>query len=132
MADITTSTAVGVAAFPFLAAIGVDPASIGAGLAGCIVVQTLLPPEQATSSLKSIAAMTIGSVLFASLATPFAAPIAISYVIEHYPKATISIEAVRAAAAAALGGFAQPILFLFRALLRARIARQQMKETPNA
>jgi hypothetical protein len=130
MADVTASTAVGVAAFPLLAAIGIDPASIAAGLAGCVVVQTLLPSEQ--HGFVRVALMTLGSVLFASLTAPFVSPLAVSYALEHYSRASISPDAVKAAVAATLGGFAQPILFLIRAAVQARIARQTAKEEPNA
>jgi hypothetical protein len=129
MADVTTSAAVGVAAFPLLAAIGIDPAAIAAGLAGCVVVQTLLPSEQ--HGIVKVALLTLGSVLFASLTTPFVAPVAVGYVLDHYPKATISSDAVKAAVAATLGGFAQPILFLVRAAIQARIA-SKVKESSDA
>lgn len=129
MTDVTTSAAVGAAAIPLLAAVGIDPASIIAGLTGCIVVQTLLPAQQ--HSFSRLALMTLGSVLFASLATPFAAPIIVGWMLDHYPKASISPDAVKAAAAAGLGGFAQPILFFVRSMLRARTTRQ-IKGVPDA
>ncbi len=110
MADITASAAVGATTIPVLAAFGIDPASIVAGLTGCIVVQTLLPAQQ--YAFVRLALMTLGSVLFASLATPFAAPILVDWFIDHYPKASLAPDAVKAACAACLGGFAQPILFL--------------------
>lgn len=129
MTDVTTSTAIGATAVPLLAAVGIDPFSIVAGLAGCIVVQTLLPAQQ--HPFTRLALMTLGSVLFASLATPFAAPIIVGWVLDHYPKASISADAVKAAVAAGLGGFAQPILFLAKAMLRARTMRQ-IKGVPDA
>lgn len=129
MADVTTPVVLNAAAFPILAAFGLDPQSLVAGLAGCVVVQTLLPSEQ--HGWVKVSLMTLGSVLFASLTSPFAAPVAISYVLEHYPKASISLDAVRAAVAATLGGFAQPILFLVRAAIQARITRTS-KESGNA
>lgn len=129
MTDVTTSAAVGAATIPLLAAVGIDPASIVAGLAGCIVVQTLLPVQQ--HPFLRLALMTLGSVLFASLATPFAAPIIVGWVLDHYPKASIEPDAVKAAVAAGMGGFAQPILFFARAMLRARTLKQ-VKGVPDA
>lgn len=107
-----------------LAGFGVDVASLIAGLIGCIVVQTLFPKEDQIQAAK-IALVTLGSILFASLSTPLAfawLQHAASFLIppgqEHQ---------ARAATAAALGGFARPILLVFQALFR-KFVKSKLKE----
>ncbi len=92
---------------------GVDLTSMIAALIGCIVVQTLLPRKEVFEA-RQIVLLTLGSVLFASLANP----LAFAWVLHNHAELIpLGQEMqVRAATAAALGGFAQPILTGIRAL----------------
>lgn len=113
------SACVGSLAFPFLAAVGLDLSGLIAGLIGCVIVQTVLPSASSTASAwsmrgaLSIALVTLGSMLFASVASPLVAPSVVHAASTALPGATEA--SVRAATAVALGGFAQPILLALRA-----------------
>lgn len=102
-----TAAATGVISLPFLAAMGIDPSAMIAGLIGCTVVQTVL--SGTSRPVRDIALITVGGVLFASLMTPIAAPWAVAKV-HAIISESISRDAIRAATAAFLGGFAQPLL----------------------
>lgn len=121
MSDAVTPAVVGtfsgIAIMPLLVSMGLDPVLMVAGLGGCIVVQTLLRSDK---GIRVIAVVTIGSVFFASLSTPIALPWLIAKFglpdgVEH--------SAARAAMAALLGGFAQPIVSALHGIVRAAAAR---------
>lgn len=118
------STATGAFTIPVLAVLGIDPPAMISGLLGVIVVQTILADTGLT--WRSMVARTLGSILFASLATAVVAPMAIAGLEKlGYVVPMIS---VRAAVAAALGGFAQPVLVR----IRMRVKGLQSKEIPDA
>ena len=106
-----------------LAAYGIDVPSIIAALIGCIVVQTLLPRRSGVDLAPiRVATVVLGSVLFASLTNP----LAFAWVAHNHPDfiPTGGEPQVRAATAAVLGGFAQPLLEALLALGRRFLARQ--------
>lgn len=100
------ATAGAVLSMPFLVAIGIEPASMVSGLVGVVIVQTLLPRTQ--SGFFAIAGVATGSMFLASYAAPFIAPVLMSIGWEWMR--SISPEHIKAASAAAVGGFAQPLL----------------------
>lgn len=110
-----TATATGVLVIPSLVAIGIDPAAMVAGLFGCTMVQTLLPAEK-ERSIRAIALLTLGGMLFASLFTPIAAPWVVQKVHAAVSEA-VHVDPIRAAVAASLGGFAQPLVVLASKLI---------------
>ena len=124
MATEPTSTAAsaviagGVVTTPVLAGLGIDMTTIGAALIGVVVVQTLLPASKL--DWRVLFGISIGSMLFSSLGTPWAELWARDAV--PYFKDLREWHA-HAITAAVLGGFAQPILLVLRAfLLRGRDA----------
>lgn len=121
MSDAVTpalvGTGAGIAIMPLLVSMGIDPVLMVSGLAGCIVVQTLLRSDK---TFKVIAAVTIGSVFFASLATPILLP----WVTAKFGLPTgVEKDAARAATSALLGGFAQPIVSALHTGVKALAAR---------
>jgi hypothetical protein len=125
-ADIAGVGALGV---PLLTAIGLDPAALVTGLIGCVIVQTLLPAAQ-PEGIKRIIALTLGSILFASLLTPVIAPGIIAKVIGYVPGAPPL--ALRALTSAVLGGFAQPLLIGMIALWKSKFHKGSKKGDDNA
>lgn len=121
MSDAVVATGVaagaGIAIMPLLAKMGIDPVLMVAGLVGCIVVQTILSSDK---SLKAIAIVTIGSVFFASLATPIYLPWLIA---KFGLPAGVEKDAAQAGTAAVLGGFAQPIVSALHTGVKALAAR---------
>lgn len=116
MTEATTATAgltavasgtTGTVAITWLAVVGLDVPSLAAALLGCVIVQTLLPAEDLR--IKAIALMTLGSMLFASMATPFVAP----YLAAVAP-AGISHDHIKATSAALLAAFPKPALIFLR------------------
>ncbi len=93
--------------FTSLALYGLDVPSLGAAMLGCVVVQTLLPSESVNP--KVIVATTIGSMLFASFASPFIVPMLAKLTPEG-----VAIEHLRASAAALVAGFPKPLLLFIR------------------
>ena len=109
-----TATATGVIVIPSLAAMGIDPSAMVAGLVGCTLVQTLLPADG--RSVKAIALLTVGGMLCASLMTPIVAPWVILKVHAVVSEAVHS-DQIRATTAAFFGGFAQPLVMLVPKLI---------------
>lgn len=99
------AAATGAVGGPTLASFGLDPYSIVAGLMGCAVALVFSPPEKVTA--KRLAATALGSVLVASLGTPYVAP---SLVVGKVPE--IHANAV---AAALLGACAKPVFLWAKA-----------------
>lgn len=95
------SGAVGTVAATWLAMAGVDVPSLAAGMLGCVMVQTLLPEE--TINLRRIAAVTLGSMIFASMATPWVSPF-----VAHIAPSSVTMDQVRACSAALLAAFPKP------------------------
>lgn len=113
-ATVTTAigAASGVVAAPVLGMVGIDGASVGAGLLGCIAVQIFMPPEKIMP--KAIAMTAVGSMIVASIGAPFVTP----WLLKLLPNAThVTPEQANAAAAAILGGFAKPIVKLIGAMV---------------
>ena len=108
MSDAGAAAATGIVAVPFLAAMGIDPQSMVAGLIGVVVVQSLMPADGRT--LRGTIIITLGSVLFASLAGPLLTP----WVLHQMKDTLLPHEGVRAACAAAAGAFAQPVVVLLK------------------
>jgi hypothetical protein len=118
MSDVATPAAIAASGVPlvlFFGSLGLDPASMGAGLGGVVIAQTLLPAT--VNGLRSVVGLGLGSMLLASYSTPFLAP----FVLRHLPDwawlASVPSEHVKAASAAFIGAFAQPILLWVRSLL---------------
>lgn len=105
-----TSIATGVISIPVLAAMGIDPSAMGAGLLGCTIVQSFIPVDGRT--MKTIAFMTLGSVLFASMLAPVLTPWVAVKLGEWFPNVPFPNDGVRAATAGCLGAFAQPLVTL--------------------
>lgn len=97
-----------------LKALGIDPIYMTAGLVGVVIVQTLLPRTE--SKFLAIAGVATGSMLLASLAAPFVAHALVAIAGFEWLK-NIPPEHVTAAAAAIVGGFAQPLLLWIKSLL---------------
>lgn len=119
MADASTALACGVAGtfgVTCLSLIGMDVPSLAGGLVGCVVVQTLLPSEQ--PNLKTIAAFTVGSMLFAAVAAPWAA----HFVAKAAP-AGVSDENVRVCSAALLAAFPKPVLLALQRLVTKLVSK---------
>jgi len=99
-------------AAPVLAGFGIDLTTIVSAGLGVVVVQTLLPSNKL--DLKILAGISIGSMLFSSLATPW---------LELWARENVAyIKDLRewhahALVAAFAGGFAQPILLLIKSIL---------------
>lgn len=93
-----------------LSLVGMDVPSLAGGLVGCVVVHTLLPAEKV--DFRAIAAVTVGSMLFAALAAPWAAP----FVAKAAP-AGVSDENVRVCSAALLAAFPKPILLALQRVI---------------
>ena len=104
-----SATATGAVVVPFLAAMGIDVQALLFGLLGAVIVQCLLP--DATRSLKQIAMLTIGGMLLAGVATPLAMASVTDY-FSHVP-----VQTVHNVTAAAIGGFAQPLVMAVRTRL---------------
>ena len=121
MSDVTISAAAGAASFPLLAAFGIDPPSMVCGFMGVIIIQTLIPKQKSGDWL-ALVAITIGSVLFASLAAPLASP----WLLSKLPSDTPHL-AAKCAVAGLCGAFAQPLLVLIRRAITKR-AEAAMKE----
>lgn len=102
----------GVALFPLLAAIGIDPASMVAGLIGVVIVQTLMQ-RTAPQGLLAIFGFAAGSMFLASFAAPLIAPLVVAALPTSWERWT-SIDQMKSIAAAMCGGFAQPILLRLR------------------
>jgi len=115
-AAATVTTAVGAGtgaiAIPALAALGIDPISIGAGLLGCVVVHIFSPPERV--SVGRMAATALGSMLVASFGAP--------YIGGAFEVGTVTKEHAHAVASAILGGGAKPAYLLVRARFEAWLA----------
>lgn len=113
----TIATAVGAGtgavAVPALAAFGIEPTSVGAGLLGCVIVQVFAPPERVT--LRRMAATAVGSLLVASFGAPFISP--------AFKIGTVTQEHANAVAAAFLGGSAKPVFLVVKARFEAWFAR---------
>lgn len=99
-------------AAPVLAGFGIDLTTVVAAALGVVVVQTLLPANKL--DLRVLAGISIGSVIFSSLATPWLELFARDNV--PYFKDLRDWHA-HALVAAFAGGFAQPLLLLFKAAL---------------
>ncbi len=102
----------GAVAVPTLAAFGIDASSVGAGLLGCVIVQTLTPPERVT--VLKLAATALGSVLVASFGAPYLAPL--------FKTDTVNLVHANALASALLGGSAKPIYMVVRSRFEAWFA----------
>lgn len=110
---ITPALACGVAGtfgVTCLSLVGMDVPSLAGGLVGCVVVHTLLPAEKV--DFRTIAAVTVGSMLFAALAAPWAAP----WVAKAAPVG-VSAENVQVCSAALLAAFPKPILLAIQRLI---------------
>lgn len=94
----------GAVAVPTLAAFGIDITSIGAGLAGCVIVQLFSQGER-VSPLR-VAATALGSVLVASFGAPYIAPV---FAVDN-----VSRDHAHAVASAMLGGSAKPVYLLVK------------------
>lgn len=105
-ASAASATATGAIVAPFLAAMGIDVQALLFGLLGAVIVQCLLP--DATRSLKQIAALTVGGMLLAGVTTPLAMSYLASY-FSHVP-----VQVAHNVTAAAIGGFAQPLVLAVR------------------
>ena len=107
------SVVTGVVCYPFLAAMGIDPASMGAGLLGCTIAQSFLKRDEAVNTgqlIRTVVIVTIGSVFFASLISPVVSPLVLAKLAEwKWPHREGPVSALTAGA---LGAFAQP-LFMF-------------------
>jgi len=101
-----SATATGAVAAPFLAAMGVDVHALLFGLLGAVVVQCLLP--DASRTLRQVAMLTVGGMLLAGITTPLAMSYAADYL------ARMPVQATHNVVAAAIGGFAQPIVLTVR------------------
>ena len=104
-----SATATGAVVVPFLAALGIDVQALLFVLLGAVIVQCLLP--DATRSLKQIATLTIGGMLLAGVATP----LAMAYVTDYFSH--VPAQTVHNVTAAAIGGFAQPLVMAVRSRL---------------
>jgi len=131
-AAIATTT--GVLSIPILASAGIDPAAMGAGLLGCTIMQSFVQKDgQAINAAfwAKIAVLTFGSMLFASLVAPVAAPWVHVRLGEVFPKVPFPHEGVRAMTAGALGAFAQPIVMFGRMLLKKWVLDKLSKSLPS-
>lgn len=119
-ATITASVgaASGAIATPLLGAIGIDGASVGAGLLGCIAVQVFMPPEKI--ELWRISTTAVGSMIVASIGAPFGVPVLLS--LAHLVSGNVQVtpEHANAASAAIIGGFAKPIVLAVKSWIGAR------------
>ncbi len=105
MSDAASGVAIVAIPAATLAAFGIDPYGMVAGLFGCIIAQSFM--EREPRKFKAIAWLTLASILFASLSTLIVAP----WVYDTFFSGGRTPEgAVRAAVAAFSGGFAQPIV----------------------
>lgn len=137
MAEMTTGTAAACTAatggftMACLAPWGINPPDMIAGLLGVIVVQTLLRPRE-TRDLLTVLGAAAGGVMLASICAPLGAP----YVIEVGGAWLTKVppESLRAALAAAIGGFAQRIVVWVRDRFfsQATKANRVKKETHDA
>jgi len=124
VATIVTAVAAGTGAVavPVLAAIGIDPYSVGAGLLGCVVVQVFCPPERVT--VLKIAATVVGSVLVASFGAPFLAPL--------LKVGAVTAEHANAVASGLLGGCAKPVVLVAKARFMVWFANWLPPQTSGA
>jgi len=135
MAEATTSAAVcvatGAVVAPFCAAFGFDPmllmGGMVGGVAGCVIVRTLLPTKD-DASIRQLVLVAIGSTLLSTIGTLLMAP----WVVRTFALAEVPPGAVRLAVGAFLGGFAQPIAGLLQKWLLARFDPSSTKESGNA
>lgn len=111
MAEVTTAFGTGAIMIGALAMAGIDVPSLGAALAACVAVQTILPSEK--TSRREIVLLTVGSMILASLATPWFLP----WVSSWAPRG-IGDAHLKASVAAVLAAFPKPILLAGRAVLR--------------
>lgn len=121
MADVATPAAVAASGIPIVLlanAMGLDPASMGAGLGGVVIAQTLLPSS--VQGLRAVIGLGIGSMLLASYTAPIAAPFLIGRLPDWQWLAQVPHEHLKALSAAFIGAFAQPILVWVRSLLPKR------------
>ena len=109
------SAATGTLSLPFLAWLGLDAHALMFGLLGCIIVQCLLPDVE--RKLAQIAMLTTGGTLLAAVLAPVATP----HIVDYFGHA-VSPQAVHNLTAAAIGGFAQPIVVAARARLSKLLA----------
>lgn len=100
-------TGAGAVIVTVLAPLGLDVIAMGAGLCGCVVVRTLLPSPSLVSK-KEIALVTLGSVVFASFATPWLLP----WLLRGATLVQVDIGPVQGKASAAFlaGAFPKPLL----------------------
>lgn len=120
-----------------LSTMGINPPEMVAGLLGCIAAQALLSarmpelaaPEAPRPTFRKVMALTIGSVLLASLLGPLAAPWFVDSFGSWAPK--VASESVRAAVSGIIGAFAQTILTWIGKQV-SRLPGVSSKENPNA
>lgn len=110
------STGTGAFAFAALAMAGINPSSLGAALAACVVVQCLLPPEN--PHWVNIFPVTLGSMLLASFLAPWVSPSLASIA----PK-SMTPQHIDACAAALVAAFPKPIVLALRSLFRAGLKK---------
>lgn len=121
MADLATPTAAaaasaagGALAAPFLAAIGIDPANMVAGLMGVVMVQVFLQ-RTAPQGLGPIFLFAVASMFAATLGAPLLGPGAVALAPDSWQwLKQAPHDHVKAVAAALCGGFAQPGLIWLR------------------
>jgi hypothetical protein len=123
----SAAAASGALSIPVLAtAMGLDAASMGSGLLGVVIAQTLLP--RTTQSILSVSGLAVGSMLLASISSPFVAPALINNLPNWQWLQLVEPGHVKAAAATFVGGFAQPLMLWLRVL----VGRWLPSATPSA
>ena len=129
---ITAAAAVvtGAVITPVLGMFGLDGASLGAGLLGCVVAQVFMPSEKV--EFGKIAAVTLGSVIVASLGAPFVAPQLYAITGKLGLAAAVTAEHANAVSAALLGGFAKPIVMWIKRKVSGRLEDPKTKEQGDA
>lgn len=118
MADAVTPAAAcagGVVSMACLASLGFDPAHMVWGLMGVVIVQTCLPRTE--NKPLTVAGIAVGSTLLANVGAPFVAPAVMSTGENWAWLKSVDPAHIKAASAAVVGGFAQPLLLWGKSLL---------------
>lgn len=121
IATVVHHCMVGGSACLFLAVVGIDIATIICSFIGYVIIQTLLPAQE--FKFKRAAATALGTMLFASILTPWVTP--------HLAKIApepMTPEHVRVSAAVLISMFPKPLLMWLQLQWQKRFPDQEKKD----